>query len=98
MTPAQPQQLTLAEAATADRRATGARIPLDEPLMTPGEAAQLLRVRVSWIYDAVRDGRLPCLRVGRHIRFSRSMLERWLTDRIDSLNTRNLAQSRRPDR
>jgi excisionase family DNA binding protein len=35
----------------------------------------------SWAYDAVRTGSLPCIRVGRHIRFTRGMLEEWLKDR-----------------
>ena len=51
---------------------------LDSPLLRPEEAAELLAVRVSWIYDAVRTGRLPCLRLGKHIRFTRQMLEDWL--------------------
>ena len=38
---------------------------LDGPLLRPEEAAQLLAVKRSWIYEAVRAGRLPCLRVGR---------------------------------
>ncbi len=53
---------------------------LNEPLLTPQEAAALLAVRVSWIYDGVRAGRLPCVRVGRHVRFLRSDLERWIAD------------------
>jgi hypothetical protein len=28
--------------------------------------------------DVVRTGILPCLRVGRHIRFTRAMLEEWV--------------------
>lgn len=51
---------------------------LDTPLLKPEQAAELLAVRVSWIYEAVRTNRLPCLRVGRHIRFTRQMLENWL--------------------
>src|SRR3954449_11963432 len=51
---------------------------LDTPLLTPSEAAELLAVKPSWIYEAVRAGTLPCLRIGRHIRFTRSMLEDWL--------------------
>jgi excisionase family DNA binding protein len=54
---------------------------LDTPLLTPAEAAQLLAVRSSWIYEAVRAGTLPCLRIGRHIRFTRTMLEEWLQGR-----------------
>ena len=51
---------------------------LDEPLLTPADAATLLAVRRSWIYDAARTGQLPCVRVGRHVRFLRSDLGRWV--------------------
>ncbi len=54
------------------------RHSLNMPLLRPDQAAELLAVRPSWIYEAVREGRLPCLRVGRHIRFTRTMLETWL--------------------
>jgi excisionase family DNA binding protein len=53
---------------------------LDGPLLRPEQAAELLAVKPSWIYDAVRTGRLPCLRIGRHIRFTHTMLENWLVD------------------
>jgi excisionase family DNA binding protein len=54
---------------------------LDNPLLRPEQAAELLAVRTSWIYEAVRTNRLPCLRIGRHIRFTREMLEEWLQER-----------------
>ena len=50
------------------------------PLLRPVQAAALLAVKTSWVYDAVRTGNLPCIRVGRHIRFTRGMLEEWLED------------------
>lgn len=49
-----------------------------EPLLDSAAAAALLNVRVSWVRDAARLGQLPCLRVGRHLRFTRVMLEEWL--------------------
>jgi excisionase family DNA binding protein len=52
----------------------------DGPLLRPDEAAHLLAVKTSWIYEAVRAGRVPCIRVGRHIRFTRAMLEAWLAE------------------
>ena len=55
--------------------------PLEGPLLRPDQAAALLSVKKSWVYDAVRTGSLPCIRVGRHIRFTRAMLEEWLQDR-----------------
>jgi excisionase family DNA binding protein len=51
---------------------------LSVPLLRPAEAAELLSVRPSWICEAVRTNRLPCLRIGRHIRFTREMLEEWV--------------------
>ena len=54
---------------------------LTTPLLTAAEAAELLAVRPSWVYEAVRVGTLPCLRIGRHIRFTRSMLDDWLPER-----------------
>jgi excisionase family DNA binding protein len=56
-------------------------LSLTEPLLKPSEAADLLAVRTSWIYEAVRAGTLPCLKIGRHIRFTRAMLEDWLATR-----------------
>jgi excisionase family DNA binding protein len=59
----------------------GAPRLLDDPLLRPEQVAELLAVKPSWVYEAVRTGRLPCVRVGRHIRFTRKMLEDWLADR-----------------
>lgn len=56
------------------------RPQLKDPLLRPEQAAALLAVKPSWVYDAVRTGRLPCLRVGRHIRFTQAMLENWLAE------------------
>jgi hypothetical protein len=47
----------------------GAAVSLDEPLLDCEAAAALLNVRVSWVRDAARLGQLPCLRVGRHLRW-----------------------------
>jgi excisionase family DNA binding protein len=63
-----------------DDRQADARTMLQSPLLRADEAARLLAVRPSWVYEAVRDGRLPCLRVGRHIRFTQALLEEWLSE------------------
>ena len=64
-----------------DASGDGAREALAEPLLDAAEAARLLSVRPSWIYEAVRAGRLPHLKIGRHIRFLRSDLESWVLTR-----------------
>ena len=59
------------------------KAPLDEPLLDAVAAARLLSVKPSWLYEAVRSGRVPHIKIGRHIRFLRSDLEEWvLTRRI----------------
>lgn len=58
-------------------------LPLVEPLLDACSAAALLNVRVSWVRDAAREGKLPCLRVGRHLRFTRVMLEAWLVEQFE---------------
>lgn len=72
-------QLSL-DALHADRAGGDAEVSLADPLLRPEEVARLLSVRPSWVYEKVRAGELPCLRVGRHLRFTRSMIERWLVD------------------
>ena len=55
-------------------------IDLQQPLLTAAEAAALLSVRVSWVHAATRRGELPCVRVGKHLRFTRADLERWAAE------------------
>jgi excisionase family DNA binding protein len=52
----------------------------EDRLLRPEQAAWYLNVKTSWVYEAVRAGRLPCHRVGRHIRFTRPMLDDWLSE------------------
>jgi excisionase family DNA binding protein len=52
----------------------------EDRLLRPEQAAWYLNVKTSWVYEAVRTGRLPCHRVGRHIRISRPLLDEWLAE------------------
>lgn len=65
-----------------DGPVVGREVSLAEPLLDSAAAAALLNVRVSWVRDAARLGQLPCLRVGRHLRFTRVMLEEWLDGQL----------------
>ena len=56
-------------------------VPLDDRLLTAEDVAELLRLPVSTIYDLARTGRLPHLRIGRALRFSRRDLEAHLAER-----------------
>jgi predicted DNA-binding transcriptional regulator AlpA len=35
---------------------------VEGPLLRPEQAAHLLSVKTSWVYEAVRSGRVPCIR------------------------------------
>ena len=57
-------------------------------LLTPDEAASLLQVSVGFIYEMTsRRGRhrrhpMPCLRVGRYLRFDRDALIEWAKNNV----------------
>jgi excisionase family DNA binding protein len=52
---------------------------LSEPLMTADEAAKLLHVPRSTLYELVRSRGLPHVRIGlRGLRFTRTDLARWV--------------------
>ncbi|MGN6814828.1 MAG: helix-turn-helix domain-containing protein [Solirubrobacterales bacterium] len=53
---------------------------LTEPLLNADEAAQLLHVPRSTLYELVRSRHLPHVRVGRGLRFTRIDLARWVKD------------------
>ncbi len=57
-------------------------LPLAEPLMTADDVAGLLAVPRSSIYEYARrlHTPLPAIRVGRHLRFHRTDIERWLAE------------------
>jgi excisionase family DNA binding protein len=52
-----------------------------EPLLTANEAARLLRVPRSTLYELVRSRGLPHIRIGeRGLRFTRSDLDEWIAE------------------
>jgi excisionase family DNA binding protein len=51
---------------------------LSEPLLDADEAAQLLHVPRSTLYELVRSRHLPHVRVGRGLRFTRQDLAGWV--------------------
>ncbi len=59
---------------------------MHEHLIGIEEAARYLAVKVSWLYEQVRLGRVPSYRVGKFRRFRMSELEVWLQERRDGPN------------
>ena len=56
-------------------------IPLSQnDVLTVAELAAYLRVPKSTIYKLAQERRLPGLKVGRHWRFQRAAIDRWLQE------------------
>ena len=54
---------------------------LAEPLLDANEAARLLKVPRSTLYELVRSRGLPHVRIGdRGLRFTRANLTRWVSE------------------
>jgi hypothetical protein len=54
-------------------------------ILTPGELAKRLKVGVGWVYEKSRsrgrhDKPLPCLRIGRYLRFDWRAVCAWMRD------------------
>ena len=60
---------------------TADQLRQSEPLLTTDEAARLLRVTRSTLYELVRSRGLPHVRIGeRGLRFTRSDLDEWIAE------------------
>jgi excisionase family DNA binding protein len=53
---------------------------LPDRLLDDAGAAELLNVPKSWVGEAARQGRLPCIMLGRYRRFDRADLLAWLEE------------------
>ena len=64
--------------------AQGAHSDLD--LLTPDDVCALLKVKKSWLYDAVEDGSIETIRLGKQLRFRPSAIVRYLEERATNGN------------
>jgi excisionase family DNA binding protein len=58
----------------------------DLDLLTPDDVCTLLKVKKSWLYDAVESGALEAIRLGKQLRFRPSALIRYLDERVSNGN------------
>ena len=49
-----------------------------ESIMTIGEVANYLKIPKSTVYKLAQEGKIPRQKVGRHWRFRRSTINKWL--------------------
>ena len=50
----------------------------DDPYLTPDQLALYLGVTKQWVYERVHLGELPYIKVGRFLRFRKSVIDKWL--------------------
>lgn len=58
---------------------------MDNPssdILTVDEAAELLKIPRSSVYKLAQEGKLPAQKVGRHWRFHRTTILRWISGTI----------------
>jgi excisionase family DNA binding protein len=47
-------------------------------LLTVEELSKVLKVKRSWIYEKVRQGRIPHYKLGKYLRFDLFEIKKWL--------------------
>jgi excisionase family DNA binding protein len=58
----------------------------DLDLLTPDDVCALLKVKKSWLYDAVENGAVEAIRLGKQLRFRPSALIRYLEEHANKVN------------
>ena len=54
--------------------------PMDSEFLTADEVAEFLRIPLSTVYKLVQDKKLPGFKVGKHWRFRREAILKWIDD------------------
>lgn len=52
-----------------------------DSVMTIGDLAKYLKLSTSTLYKLCAEGKIPGQKVGRHWRFHRAVIDRWLGDK-----------------
>lgn len=53
----------------------------ESELLTPREVAARLKVGRTWVYERMRRGDFPYIRMGKYLRFRWAEVEAWLNQR-----------------
>ena len=51
-------------------------------ILTIQETGQYLRIPLRTMYKLAQEGKIPCQKIGRHWRFRKESLDRWLENNI----------------
>jgi len=53
-------------------------------LFTIKEAAEVLRIPISWLYERTRRNAIPCRRIGKYVRFTQQDLNEIISANVQS--------------
>jgi excisionase family DNA binding protein len=53
---------------------------VSERLLDAAAIAERLGVPKTWVLESARSGAMPCVRLGRYVRFDLDDVERWLEE------------------
>jgi excisionase family DNA binding protein len=57
-------------------------LDIETVIMNVEEVASWLRIPPSTLYSLCRQGKIPCIKIGKHWRFDRKHIENWLDQKI----------------
>lgn len=63
--------------------------------MTIEEVSEYLRVPISSLYKLAQQGKIPASKVGRHWRFRREFIDRYIDDQVRNMPDSNKDSARR---
>jgi len=56
-----------------------------DEIMTIKDVAKYLRLHFLTVYRLAHEGKIPVMKIGRQWRFKRSLLEKWMEDKIGAV-------------
>jgi len=65
-------------------------------VLTIDELAEYLKVSKSTLYKLAQEGKVPSQKVGRHWRFHRETIDRWLGERENDSETKSPTKKMKP--
>lgn len=64
-------------------------VEIEPELLRPEEVAKILAVARSTVFELLRAGDLPAVRIGRAVRIPRKALDRWIEDQTEFRRARS---------
>lgn len=63
-------------------------MPKKVEILTIGELSEYLKIPKSTVYKLAQESKIPCQKVGRHWRFRRSTIDKWLDSQSNLISAK----------